>query len=381
MDIKHRSPEYHRSFAYIDLEAIKSNFDALKSRTAPGTKALAVVKADAYGHGAVRVAKALESRADYFAVAVIEEGLELRNAGIKKPILILSFTSPYQFEQLINNDLIPSIYCYEDAEKLSQTAQKLGKRAVIHVAVDTGMGRIGFKDNEESADTVKKITELPFIEVEGLFSHFACADATDKASALSQKERFDNFIAMLDRRGVNIPIKHICNSAAIIDFDTHYDMVRMGVSLYGMYPSDEVFKDRITLKPAMEVVSHVIHIKDVEAGTKIGYGHTYTAPEKRTIATVCIGYADGFNRAFSNKGFVLIKGKKAPITGKVCMDQIMVDITDIDGVEIGDHAVILGKSGDEEITAEQLGEMCCSFNYEVVCTFMPRVIRLYNDGN
>ena len=379
MDIKHRSPEYHRSFAYIDLKAIKSNFDALKSRTSPGTKALAVVKADAYGHGAVRVAKALESRADYFAVAVIEEGLELRNAGIKKPILILSFTSPYQFEQLINNDLIPSIYCYEDAEKLSQTARKLGKKAVIHVAVDTGMSRIGFRDNEESADTVKKITELPFIEVEGLFSHFACADATDKASALSQKDRFDSFISLLEKRDVNIPIKHICNSAAIIDFDTHYDMVRMGVSLYGMYPSDEVFKDRITLKPAMEVVSHVIHIKVVEAGTKIGYGHTYTAPENRTIATVCIGYADGFNRAFSNKGYVLIKGKKAPITGKVCMDQIMVDITDIDGVEIGDHAVVLGKSGDEEITAEQLGEMCCSFNYEVVCTFMPRVIRLYND--
>ena len=380
MNSNHKYHDYHRSFACIDLDAIKSNFDSLKSRVPSSVKTMAVVKANAYGHGAIRVAKALEKKADYFAVAVIEEAIELRDGGIKNPILILSYTSPYQFEALINNELIPSVYRYEDAEMLSQEACRLGKTAVIHIAVDTGMSRIGFKDSEKSADTVKKISELPNIRVEGIFSHFACADAEDKACALGQKKRFDNFISMLEERGVTIPVKHICNSASIIDFDFSYDMVRMGISLYGLYPSDEVKKDSVSLTPAMEVVSHIIHIKEIEAGTGVGYGHIYIAPEKRKIATVCIGYADGFNRAFSNKGYVLINGKKAPITGKVCMDQIMVDITDIKDAKIGDHVIIMGSSNGETITAEQLGQMCESFNYEVVCTFMPRVMRLYYEN-
>ena len=380
MNSNHKYHDYHRSFACIDLDAIKSNFDSLKSRVPSSVKTMAVVKANAYGHGAVRVAKALEKKADYFAVAVIEEAIELRDGGIKNPILILSYTSPYQFEALINNELIPSVYRYEDAEMLSQEASRLGKTAVVHIAVDTGMSRIGFKDSEKSADTVKKISELPNIRVEGIFSHFACADAEDKACALGQKKRFDNFIAMLEERGLTIPVKHICNSASIIDFDFSYDMVRMGISLYGLYPSDEVKKDSVSLTPAMEVVSHIIHIKEIEAGTGVGYGHIYIAPEKRKIATVCIGYADGFNRAFSNKGYVLINGKKAPITGKVCMDQIMVDITDIKDAKIGDHVIIMGSSNGETITAEQLGQMCESFNYEVVCTFMPRVMRLYYEN-
>ena len=380
MNSNHKYHDYHRSFACIDLDAIKSNFDSLKSRVPSSVKTMAVVKANAYGHGAIRVAKALEKKADYFAVAVIEEAIELRDGGIKNPILILSYTSPYQFEALINNELIPSVYRYEDAEMLSQEACRLGKTAVIHIAVDTGMSRIGFKDSEKSADTVKKISELPNIRIEGIFSHFACADAEDKACALGQKKRFDNFISMLEERGLTIPVKHICNSASIIDFDFSYDMVRMGISLYGLYPSDEVKKDGVSLTPAMEVVSHIIHIKEIEAGTGVGYGHIYIAPEKRKIATVCIGYADGFNRAFSNKGYVLINGKKAPITGKVCMDQIMVDITDIKDAQIGDHVIIMGSSNGETITAEQLGQMCESFNYEVVCTFMPRVMRLYYEN-
>lgn len=380
MNSNHKYHDYHRSFACIDLDAIKSNFDSLKSRVPSSVKTMAVVKANAYGHGAIRVAKALEKKANYFAVAVIEEAIELRDGGIKNPILILSYTSPYQFEALINNELIPSVYRYEDAEMLSQEACRLGKTAVIHIAVDTGMSRIGFKDSEKSADTVKKISELPNIRIEGIFSHFACADAEDKACALGQKKRFDNFIAMLEERGLTIPVKHICNSASIIDFDFSYDMVRMGISLYGLYPSDEVKKDSVSLTPAMEVVSHIIHIKEIEAGTGVGYGHIYIAPEKRKIATVCIGYADGFNRAFSNKGYVLINGKKAPITGKVCMDQIMVDITDIKDAKIGDHVIIMGSSNGETITAEQLGQMCESFNYEVVCTFMPRVMRLYYEN-
>lgn len=380
MKTNHRSFEYHRSFVRINLSAIKDNFDALKSLIRPETKAMAIVKANAYGHGAVRVAKELEDRADYFAVAAMEEAMELRESGIKKPILILAYTSPCQFETLIDNGIIATIYNYEDAKKLSETAEKLGKKAVIHVAVDTGMSRIGFNDSEESAETIEKISKLPYMEIEGIFTHFACADSRDKASALEQKNRFDNFISLLESRNINIPVKHACNSAAIIDFDCHYDMVRMGIALYGLYPSDEVMTERVALTPAMEVVSHVIHIKEVEAGVGISYGHTYVTSEKRKIATVCIGYADGFDRAFSNKGYVLINGKKAPITGRVCMDQIMVDVTDIDDVLVGDDAIIMGRSGNEEITAEELGAMCGTINYEVICTFMPRVTRIYDEN-
>lgn len=372
------SSEYHRSFVRINLDAIRSNFDALKKLLSPETKTMAIVKANAYGHGAVRVAKELESRADYFAVAAMEEAMELRESGIKKPILILAYTSPCQFETLINNTITATIYNFEDAKMLSQTAERLGKKAVVHIGVDTGMSRIGFADSEECAEIIEKISKLPYIEIEGIFTHFACADSKDKASANEQKNRFDNFILLLERRNINIPLKHVSNTAAIIDLDCRYDMVRMGIALYGLYPSDEVMTERVALTPAMEVISHVIHIKEVEAGVGISYGHTYVTKEKRKIATVCIGYADGFDRAFSNIGYVLINGRKAPITGRVCMDMVMVDVTDIDGVCVGDDAVIMGRSGDEEITAEELAAMCGTINYEVICTFMPRVTRIYD---
>lgn len=382
MKTKHTSFEYHRSFACIDLSAIKANFDSLMSRTAKGTKAMAIVKADAYGHGALRVAKALQGRADYFGVAGIEEAVELRDGGITQPILILSYTAPSQFETLINSSLIPTVYTLEDARKLSQEACRLGKTAVIHVAVDTGMSRIGFRDNETGVREIEAISKLDGICIEGIFTHFACSDSADKSSAYAQKERFDAFISSLEKIGINIPVKHACNSAAIIDFDSHYDMVRIGISLYGLYPSQEVKMQNVNLKPAMAVFSHIIYVKDVEAGTGIGYGHSYITDKKRRIATVSIGYADGFDRAFSNKGFVLVNGRKAPIVGRVCMDQTMIDVTDISDAKTGDYAVVLGTSGSESITAEQLGEMCESFNYEVVCTFMPRVKRIYfENGN
>lgn len=380
METINKSFEYHRSCACIDLTAIQNNFDALKSCVSQSTKTMAVIKADAYGHGAVRVAKALESRADYFAVADIEEAMELRENGVDKPVIILSYTSEFQYEMLINNNLITTVSSFADAKKLSDIAVNLGKNCVVHIAVDTGMSRIGFPDNGESADIIAKICALPNIDAEGIFTHFACADCRDKTSAMLQRKRFDSFLELLSEKGVIFPIKHCCNSAATIDFDSHYDMVRIGISLYGLYPSDEVMAERVKLKPAMQVISHVIQVKDVEKGTGIGYGHTYIAPEKRRIATVCIGYADGYKRAFSNNGYVLIRGKKAPVIGRVCMDQIMVDVTDINGVSVGDYVVIMGEAGSEKITAEQLGEMCGSFNYEIICTFMPRVIRVYYEN-
>lgn len=381
MTDSHIYKQYHRSFACVDLDAIDSNLSQLKACLNEGVKTLAVVKADAYGHGSVTVSKHIEDKVDYFAVATIEEAITIRDGGIKKPVLVLSFTSPYQYEALIERNITATIYNVDEAKILSDVALQKGKKAKIHVSVDTGMGRIGFTPDEKGADSVKEISLLEGIELEGLFSHYACADCEDKTDASQQTKLFDSFIELLRKRNVEIPIKHICNSAGTMEFSKQYDMCRMGIALYGLYPSDEVKKDKVKLTPAMEVVSHVIHVKTVPQGFKIGYGHIYEAPSERTIATVCIGYADGYKRCLTGVGYVLIHGKKAPIVGKVCMDQIMVDVTDIPEAKVGDHAVIMGKSCEEVLSAETLGEMCHSFNYEVVCNFMPRVTRIYyKDG-
>lgn len=369
--------QYHRCFATIDLSAIDYNLSQLQERMMPGVRTMAVVKANGYGHGSVRVARHIADRVDYFAVACIDEALELRAGGIEKPILILSYTAPVCYEALIDNDITATVYNEDEVKLLSGVAQAKGKKAKLHIAVDTGMGRIGVAPTQENADMIARMAKLSGITVEGLFSHYACADCFDKTDKNRQTELFDAFVAMLEKRGVNIPIKHICNSAATMEPDKQYDMCRLGIAMYGLYPSEEVSREQVKLEPVMEVVSHVVHVKTVPAGTQIGYGHIYTATGSRRIATVSIGYADGYNRCLTNVGYVLIRGKKAPVVGKVCMDMIMVDVTDIDGVRVGDYAVILGKSEGAEITAEELGEMSHSFNYEVVCNYMPRVTRVY----
>ena len=370
-------PVYYRTFAEIDLAAIRHNFDQLKAKLPPRTKVLSIVKADAYGHGAVGVAKALESRTDFFAVSTVPEGVELRQAGIKKPILLLTYTSPAEYGLLLEYDIRATVFSLSDAERLSAAALAKGKTATVHIAVDTGMGRIGFPVTEAAADEAAAIAKLPGLTLEGVFSHYATADVADKSEAKKQTERFRAFLDLLESRGVTVPIRHICNSAGAMEFDEAFDMVRLGIALYGLFPSDDVSRAGWDLRPAMRVVSHVIHVKTVEAGTSIGYGRTYIAPDQRRIATVCIGYADGFNRAFSGKGYVLIRGKRAPVVGKVCMDQIMVDVTDIPGAAVEDEVTVLGRDGAEEITAEQLGELAGSFGYEVICNFMPRVTRVY----
>ncbi len=368
---------YCRAYAKIDLDAIVSNFDSVKEKIGKDTLTMAVVKADAYGHGSVEVARALQNRADYFAVATLSEGLELRQAGIESPILILGYTSPMEYEQLLQSNIIPTIYNVQEARQLSCVAKELSKTATVHIAVDTGMSRIGFSDDEKGAEAVRDISLLDNIRIEGIFSHYATADCEDKSFALTQKKRFDSFISLTEGYGVKIPLKHISNSAGAIEFTDNYSMVRLGIALYGLYPSEDVDKSRVKLTPAMEVISHVIHVKDIEKGTGVGYGQVYTAKEKRRIATVAIGYADGFKRCLTGVGYVLINGKKATLTGKVCMDQIMVDVTDIPDVEVGDTAVVIGKSGNAEITAEEIGALCHSFSYEIICTFMPRVKRIY----
>lgn len=374
--IFHEKEPHYRAFAQIDLSAVAFNFDSLSAALPRACKKLAVVKANAYGHGAVEVARLLEKKADYFGVACLEEALELREAGIQTPILILSYTAPDFYPALIANDITATIYNFKEAALLSSAANSLGKKVKVHIALDTGMGRIGFLPNCESAEEIRRISELSGLFLEGIFSHFATADELDKTEAMAQIDRFDSFLSELSSLGIEFPIRHISATAAAMELDAKYDMCRLGIALYGMYPSDEVEK-KIPLKPAMEVMSRVVHVKKVPAGTKIGYGHIYTAPAEKKIATVSIGYADGFNRSLTEKGYVLIRGKKAPLVGKVCMDLIMVDASEIPDVAVDDVATVLGKSGDLQITAEELGALCHSFCYEVVCTFMPRVKRIY----
>ena len=369
--------EYFRTYAAVDLDAIENNLSQLKAKAGKDVLTLAIVKADAYGHGAVGVATAIQDKVDYFGIAELMEAVELREAGVKKPVLVLSYTSPYLYETLIKNELTQTIFNYDDAVELSKAAVRLNKIARVHIAVDTGMSRIGFFCNPESVEIVKRINDLPNIYIEGIFSHYACADCEDRFTTEKQTKLFDDFILSLEQRGIYIPIKHLCNSAGLLTCDKKYNMVRMGIVMYGLYPDECVNDGSLDLKPAMKIVSHVIHVKDVPAGSGVSYGHTYFTKEKTRIATVCIGYADGYSRTLSNKGRVLINGQYAPVIGRVCMDQLMVDVTNLKDVCVGDEVVILGSSGENCITAEEIAKLTDTINYEVVCQFQKRVTILH----
>lgn len=368
-----------RVLALIDLDALEYNIKSIRKKTPEGTGIIGVIKADAYGHGSVEVAQVLlENGADWFAVAVVDEGLNLRKHGINAPILLLGYTPELRFEDVINNGFIQTMYSYEMAEKLSKTAVRLGKTAVVHIKIDTGMGRIGYRVNDEAADEIVRISKLPGIEVNGMFTHFAASDEADKAYTNMQFERFMKMDKMLKDRGLNIPVRHAANSAAIMDIDSMMlNMVRPGIILYGAYPSEEVVKENLDLRPVMSIKTHVSFVKEVEKGDCISYGRTYTAPDKRKIATIPVGYADGFIRAYAKEGKVLIKGKFAPIVGRICMDQFMVDVTDIDDVKINDEVVLMGTQGENSITADDIAKALNTINYEVFCTLSKRVPRQY----
>ena len=371
--------EYLRCYAQVSLPAIGHNIDEVRKRLAPGVKLLAVIKADAYGHGACRVGKYLEPRVNYFAVATLEEAVELREGGITRPILILSYVSPSQYPELVRYEITQTIDSLDQAEALEQAAAQAGKRAKIHIGVDTGMTRIGFQVREDEADRIAQIAGFPHLEMEGIFTHFSCADQEDKSYCQMQLDKFERMYRYLEERKVNIPIRHICNSAGIMEFDRYrFDMVRSGIITYGMYPSEEVMKERLDLIPAMEWKAHVIHVKDVEAGVSVGYGATFTTSRPVTrIATVSVGYADGYPRALSGRGSVLIHGKYAPILGRVCMDQMMVDVTGIPDVKVEDLVTLVGRDGEERITMEDIADPTMRFNYEMVCNIGKRVPRIY----
>ena len=370
---------YLRCYAEISLEAIGHNIREVKKRLPEGVKLLGVVKANAYGHGAVPVASYLENQVDYFATATIEEAVELRENGISAPILILGYVSPSQYGDLVEYDITQTIDSYAQALALEKEAARQNRKAKAHLAVDTGMTRIGFQVTEHDADEAAKIADLPHIELEGMFTHFSCADQEDKTYCSMQMEKYDKMTALLAERGVTIPLRHICNSAGIMEFDDHrFEMVRSGIITYGIYPSEEVKKERLDLIPALSWKSHVIHVKEVGPGIGVSYGATYVTEKPMTrIATVSAGYADGYPRALSNQGCVLIHGKKAPIIGRICMDQMTVDITGIPDVAVEDIVTLIGKDGNQQISAEEMAENSGSITNEFLCRIGSRVERIY----
>ena len=369
---------YLRAYAEVDLEAIGHNIAEVRKNVGSGVKICAVIKADAYGHGAVAVGRYLESAVDYFAVATVDEAIELREAGIRLPVIILSYVSPSRYDEVVQYDVTQTVYTLETAVLLARAAEAQGRTAKVHVALDTGMSRIGFAVNERSADEIQQISELAHLELEGMFTHFSCADMVDKSYSRMQMERYDSMCDMLDKRNVVIPVKHICNSAGIMEFDSHrFQMVRSGIITYGLYPSEEVDKSALDLIPAMSFRSHVVNVHTAPSGMGVSYGATFVTRKPTRIATVSVGYADGYPRALSNKGRVLIHGQFAPVLGRVCMDQIMVDVSHIDNVQIEDVVTLFGRDGDNYIPVEEPAGLSASFNYEFVCSLSRRVTRVY----
>ncbi len=371
--------ESMRIYAKVDLDAIESNILEMEKLQHQKTPMMAVIKTNGYGHGAVKIAHLLEKNDNVcgFAVATAEEAIELRESGINKMILILGFVFEKDFSRLIYNEIRFCVFRYDLAKKLSDMAVAMGKKAYIHIKIDTGMGRIGFVPGKEAIHEIVKIAKLDGICAEGIFTHFARADEADKTYTIEQFDKFMSVIDDLKKQGVTFQIRHCANSAAILEMpECALDMVRAGITLYGLCPSEQVGK-QYHLKPALSLYSHIVHMKEIRPGDSISYGGLYKATEARKVATIPVGYGDGYPRAMSEKGYVLIHGKKAPILGRVCMDQMMVDVTDIKDAKIMDLVVLIGKDGNEEITMEDLGAISGRFNYELACDLGNRIPRFY----
>ena len=374
---------YSRVYATVNLDAVASNMRSMRDNLPASTLIMGSVKADGYGHGSVPVAKTIEPYVFGYAVATIDEGIILRRHGINKTILILGVTHESRYEDLLRYDIRTAMFQYEKAKKLSDLALKQGKKAVVHLALDTGMSRIGMKADREQAKEAAAIAALEGIEVEGLFTHFARADETDKSAYEEQYRRYKEFLGYLKELGVKIPIRHCSNSAGIVESleSNHMDMVRAGIAIYGIYPSDEVDHNSVKLTPAMEIKSCITYIKEIEAGTAVSYGGTFVADHTMKVATIPVGYGDGYVRSLSGKGDVLIHGKRAAILGRICMDQFMVDVTDIPDVQEDDEVTLLGSDGAECITMEELAEKSGGFHYEMICDIGKRIPRVYlKDG-
>ena len=373
-----KNNKYYRVYAEINLDAIVKNVDNLMALTKENTGALAVVKADGYGHGDVAVAKAVAQKVTGYAVATLDEAVNLRENGVKKPILVLGYVDPYEFDILVSYEITATVFDVETAQLLADAARVQKKQAHCHIKVDTGMRRIGLEPDENGIAIVKQITALKELSADGIFTHFAASDETDKTSAEHQFKLFTDFTGRLEKEGIHFTYRHCANSAAVIDMpQVDLDMVRLGIAMYGMYPSDEVKKEKVELFPALDLKSHITMVKEIPAGEKVSYGGTFTTTRTTKLATVSVGYGDGYPRALSSKGYVLVRGQKAPIVGRVCMDQMMVDVTDIENVTRADIVTLIGKDGDAEITVEEIAALAGTFNYEFVCDLGKRIPRSY----
>lgn len=373
--------QFQRVYAAVDLSAILYNMERMYEHIAPETKLMGVIKTDGYGHGAIPIGRELEQLPYVFgfAVATAEEALALRQAGLEKPILILGYAFPYAYEALTLQEIRQAVFREDTLTALNTCAGRLGRKAKVHIKVDTGMSRVGIRPDEEGLAFLKKACGLPHIEVEGIFTHFARADERDKASARTQLSTFCSFVEKAERlTDVVIPIKHCSNSAGILELpEANLSLVRAGITLYGLSPSAEVPKEILSLRPALSLKSHLVYVKEVEAGTPVSYGGTFVTDKRMRIATVPVGYGDGYPRSLSGKGDVLIRGRRATILGRVCMDQFMVDVSAIPGVLEGDEVTLIGKDGAEEITMEELGAVSGRFNYELACDLGKRIPRVY----
>lgn len=372
---------YDRVWAEVDLQAIRYNMESMHRNLKAGTKMTAVIKADGYGHGALRIAKELEDL-DYlwgYAAATYEEAVELREGGITRPILILGYTFPYCYDGLAEMEIRPACFREDMLGQLSEAAKRTGKEISVHIAVDTAMSRIGICPDESGLSFVKRALETPGIRVEGIFTHFSKADETAEANTKRQIEAFTGFCRRIETElGYRIPLQHCSNSAGIVRFsDANMDMVRAGITLYGLWPSAQVPQDIVLLRPALSLYSTVAYVKTVPAGTAVSYGGTYVTEHTTRIATIPVGYGDGYARSLSNKGYVLLHGKKAGILGRVCMDQFMVDVTDIPETAAGDKVTLIGTDGEEHLSMEQIGDLSGRFNYEFACDLGKRIPRGY----
>jgi len=366
-------------WAEIDLQAVAGNMREIRRVTAATARVMAVVKANAYGHGAVEVSRvALANGADWLGVARVAEGTALREAGIEAPVLVLGYITPEQCDEVVRRRLTQAVYTREMGLALAEAAARAGTKARVHFKVDTGMGRIGWTEPSRVIQETLELARNPNLEIEGIFTHFAAADAADKQYTQRQFQKFMETIEKLRQNGLEFPLRHAANSAAIMELpETHLDLVRAGIIVYGLYPSDEVDRGRVALSPVMSLKARVAYVKDVPAGFKVSYGCTYATERDTNIATLPLGYADGYSRLLSSKGEVLLNGRRAPVVGRVCMDQLMVDAGDIPGVKIGDEAVLIGRQNGETISADDIAARIGTINYEVTCMVNQRVPRVY----
>lgn len=376
--------KYQRVYAAVNLDAVWNNMEQMHRNLSPGTKIIGVLKTDAYGHGAVQIAQELE-KMDYvfgYATATFEEAMILRHTGLVKPILVLGYTFPYCYEDLIKYDIRPTVFRQDSIEQLSACACRAGRPVRVHVKVETGMNRLGINPDESGLRFLERILQSEGIILEGIFTHFARADETDRTATIRQLNRMHDFVEAAEQRiGYSIPVKHCSNSAGIVEFpEANMDVVRAGITLYGLWPSEEVSRDIISLQPVLSLKSRIVSIKEVEEGTPVSYGGIYVTPHKMRIATIPVGYGDGYPRSLSGKGYVLIRGRKAPVLGRICMDQFMVGLENIPDAMEGDEVTLIGEEQGEKITMEELGDLSGRFNYELACDLGKRIPRVYLRG-